>query len=293
MWQSSDVTHAFGLPDIKPKIKGTLTLDDSKFTFTSKYFNTSIPRNLITAVSAGSDRVELWGTGGTILRMAIPEGGGLAAAAVMHHRVDMLTVEFADTRGERHSAVFYLPAGQADLALQRFGTLPHPQHPFSDVTACGANSVDPRSVYVEMPDWDRVEVPAAYRALVYEHVIARLKAAKGAGRVYRVGDLSLGTTCPQFTIKIAIDTYRKGNQVVRAATGPIGMFTGATQMGFDVTYKDAVTGAAKNEQIKASVRTQSESTAVADAVAKKLAKQYNTILRSSVTPAKLDPNTHS
>src|SRR5579862_4152817 len=87
VWQSTSAEHVYGLPDIKHNKKGTLTLSADALTFTAKSGNTSIPRSSLTAVSAGNQRVELWGTGGRILRMAIPDGGGIAAAAVMHHRV--------------------------------------------------------------------------------------------------------------------------------------------------------------------------------------------------------------
>ncbi|GGG66847.1 hypothetical protein [Edaphobacter dinghuensis] len=292
LWRSAHAEHAYGLPDARPHQKGVLTLDQKSFTFTGKSFHTSIPRDRITAVSAGNDRVEMWGTGGRVMRMVIPDGGGLAAAAVMHHRVDMLTLDFRDARGGSHSAVFYLPATEADLALKSFGDAP-PAPRLSQTASCSGKPLDPRGVLVDLPDWDRAQVPAAYRALVYEHVIARLKAAKGVGNVYRAGELGEGTACPQFTIKIAIDAYKKGNQVVRAATGPIGMFTSATQMTFDVAYTDAASGVTKQEKIKAAVRTESESTGVADAVAKKLAKKYVTILKASASSVVSAPNSQA
>jgi len=120
VWQSTKAEHAYALPDIKHNKKGTLTLSADALTSTGKSGNTSIPRSSVTAVSAGNQRVELWGMGGRILRMAIPDGGGVAAAAVMHHRVDMLTVEFNDSSSGYHAAVFFLPAKEADRALQNF-----------------------------------------------------------------------------------------------------------------------------------------------------------------------------
>lgn len=278
------VEHAYGLPDTKAKTNGTLRLDASSLTFTSKASNTTIPRSAITSVSAGSDRVELWGTGGRLMRMAIPQGGGLAAAAFMHHRIGMLTVEFHDTRGALHAAVFYVPVAEAQQALRSMAQEATHVEPAVSL-GCGSNPIEPRSVFVELPNWDHAQVPPAYRALVYEHVIDRLKATKGVGHVYRVGELGHGSACPQYTLRIAIERYSAGNQVVRAATGPIGMFTSATQMTFAVSYFEGSMDDAKtpfkSDEIKASVRTESESTSVADAVAKKLAKQYGAILKQA------------
>jgi hypothetical protein len=52
--------------------------------------------------------------------MMIPDGGGLAAAAVMHHRVYDLTVEFHDSRGAYHAAVFVLPGSDATRVLNSY-----------------------------------------------------------------------------------------------------------------------------------------------------------------------------
>ncbi|SDE82491.1 hypothetical protein [Terriglobus roseus] len=290
-WQSLSAQHAYGFPEVKPNKKGTLTLDEAGLTFTGKTFNTTLPRESITAVNAGNDRVELWGTGGRLLRMAIPQGGGLAAAAVMHHRVDMLTVEFRDTHGGAHSAVFYLPATEADKALTHFTVTPVTDTTTA-VRGCDQNPVDPHSVLVKMPEWKSSEVPAAYRALVYEHIIDRMKAVKDVGSVYREGELVHGMACPHYTVAVAIEGYKKGNQVVRAATGPLGMFMSPTQMRFAVSYSDAMSGSVKTEEVKATVRSESESTTVADMAAKKLAKQYDHLLKEQAKVATASASPH-
>ena len=281
VWTSSKAEHTYGFPDLKPNKKGTLTLTADALTFSGKSGTSSIPRSSVTAVSAGNQRIELWGIGGRILRMTIPDGGGLAAAAVMHHRVDMLTVEFSDPQGGDHGAVFYLPANEAERAMQSFALAPSPTRRASDA-ACQNPRVEPRSVLVSTPNWDHAEVPAAYRALVYEHVIDRLRHTKDIGHVYRDGEESSHDGCPQHTIRISIATFKEGSSVKRAFLGPAGMFVGTTQMKFDVTFTDASAKQESNEQIKATIRGESESTNVADHLAKNLAKHYSTTLKNAV-----------
>src|SRR5277367_1491574 len=75
VWQSTKAQHVYGLPDIKRNKKGTLTLSHDALTFTGNSGNASIPRNAVTAVSAGNQRVELFGKAGMLLRMTIPDGG--------------------------------------------------------------------------------------------------------------------------------------------------------------------------------------------------------------------------
>jgi hypothetical protein len=272
-WQSTSVQHAYGLPDTKKNEKGTLTVNSNGLTFTTKSSSSSVQHSSIVAVSAGNQRVELWGMKGRLLRMAIPDGGGIAAAGVMHHRVDMLTVEFNDSRGGYHGAVFYLPANEAERALQSFAEMP-PIHREAVNTGCQGRSVKPGSVLVSAPAWNQVEVPAAYRALVYEHLIDRLQHAQGIGHVYRDGESNAEAGCPQYNLHISIAGFNPGSQVKRAVMGPVGMFVGTTQMTFDATFTDASGRWNTHEHVKATVRGESESTNVADSVAKTIAKHY-------------------
>jgi len=273
VWQSTSVQHAYGLPDTKKNDKGTLLVTSDGLTFTTKSSHTSLQQGSIVAVSAGNQRVELWGMKGRLLRMAIPNGGGIAAAGVMHHRVDMLTVEFNDSRGGYHGAVFYLPANEAERALQSFAQMPSDDREAAN-TVCQGGPVQPGSVLVSAPAWDQVEVPAVYRAMVYEHLVDRLQHLQGVGHVYRDGEIDAQSGCPQYTVQIAISGFKPGSQVKRAVMGPVGMFVGTTQMKFDATFTDASGKLNTHEEIKATVRGESESTNVADSVAKTVTKHY-------------------
>ena len=212
--QFTDVQHAYGLPTAKKNAKGTLVMNLDALTFTTKSNNYTIPRRSILAVSSGNERVELWGMKGRLLRMAIPDGGGIAAAGFMHHHVGMLTVEFSDSKGGYHGAIFYLPADAAERALQSFLQMPT-LHREAVNAVCSGDSVNPGSVLVSAPAWDQAQVPAAYRALVYEHLVDRLQRLKGIGHVYRDGESGAQAGCPQDTVHISIAGFKQGSQVDR------------------------------------------------------------------------------
>jgi hypothetical protein len=279
VWSSAKAEHVDGFPDIKPNKRGTLTLGADSLTFSGKSGKTSIPRSSITAVSAGNQRVELWGIGGRLLRMGIPDGGGIAAATFMHHRVDMLTVAFRDVRGGDHSAVFFLPANEASGALQSFAVSNVPPREAS-APVCQTGLIEPKSVLVAAPDWKGVAVPAAYQSLVYEHVIERLRRTKEVGDVYRDGEVNGETACPQYVLHVSIVRFKEGSSVQRAFLGPIGMFVGTTQMRFDVTFTGVSGKIDASEPISATIRGDSESTGVADLIAKRIAKHYATLLKN-------------
>jgi hypothetical protein len=104
---------------------------------------------------------------------------------------------------------------------------------------------------------------------------------KGIDNVYRDGENNARQGCPEYTMQLSISGFKEGNQVKRAILGPAGFFVSTTQMTFDATVTDASGKVNMREQIKATVRGETESTNVATDVAKKLAKQYSAVLRSS------------
>lgn len=130
------------------------------------------------------------------------------------------------------------------------------------------------AVLVSPPTWTEADVPAAYRAAVYEHIINRLQKVQGVSHVYRAGESNTQPVCPQFTIAISVVSFKPGNQVARASMGPIGFFAKTTQMVFNATITDASGRLNKTEPLKAKVRGESESLTIADGVAKRLAKLY-------------------
>ena len=286
-WSAPKVQHAYGLPESKPNAKGALTINSAGLTFTSKAGQYTIPWSSAIALSNGTERVELWGATGRIVRMMIPNGGGLAAAGVMHHKVNELTIEFRDSRGSYHGAVFLLPGRDATHILESYTQAASPAKddlskglPEPDGLACNGNVNAARSVIVAAPTWSRADVPAAYRALVYEHIVDRMQRVAGVGHVYRAGEGASQATCACYKVTISVVSFRPGSQVERATMGPIGFFAGTTQMAFSANIVDASGKLNVTNQIKATIRGEAESKNVADGVAKKLAKYY----ASSIKP---------
>ena len=134
-WSSSHAAHVFGMPDIRAKDNGTLIITAQHLRFSGRSGSSTIDLPSIMALSAGNERVELWGMKGRLLRMAVPYGGGAAFATFMHHQRDMLTVEFVDSQGGYHGAVFYLPANEAAEAL------PHPDSIPCDSPRCAERAL--------------------------------------------------------------------------------------------------------------------------------------------------------
>jgi hypothetical protein len=277
---SEPAEHIYGLPEMKAHKKGTLTLGADGLTFVTKAGRMEIARASITAVSVGNERVEMWGMTGRILRMAIPDNGGMAIAAFAHHRIDMLTVEFRDARGGTHSAVFFLGANHAAQAISSFALQAKvPETPV--VAHCEGALTEQGAMLILEPDWDGAQVPAVYRGLVYEHLMERFRRAKSVTKVYREGEGIPEGLCPQYTVRLSVTGFKEGSSVKRAMLGPVGMFVGTTQMVFSAELSDRTGKLKIEEQIKTTVRGESESTSVADSVAKSLVKKYEKAVKEN------------
>jgi hypothetical protein len=224
------------------------------------------------ALSAGNERVELWGIKGRLLRMAVPDGGGVALATVMHHRRDMLTVEFLDSQGGYHGAVFFLPGNEAEEALRNITPSPLASQDLSSAP-CSIAGVKPNSILVKQPKVDQVDVPAAYRVLVYEHIVKRLREIPGAD-VHRDGVTGGGENCSQYTMRLSTTAFKPGSQVERASMGPVGIFVGVTQITLDLEITDAKGTTVLRDQIKATQRGESESMNVIDKIAQQVVKKW-------------------
>ena len=177
-WNSTHAVHVLGMPDVKAGDHGSLAITAQRLVFTGKSASSGIDISSILALSAGNERVELWGMKGRLLRMAVPYGGGAVFATFMHHQRDMLTVEFIDGQGGYHGAVFYLPANEAQAALHSIAAAPA-VHRNAPAAPCSASSGSAASILVEQPAVDQSGFPPAYRVLLYEHIVDRLRREPG------------------------------------------------------------------------------------------------------------------
>lgn len=270
-WSSTHAVHLLGMPDLKAKENGTLVITPRQLKFIGKSSSSMIDVPSIVALSAGNERVELWGMKGRLMRMAVPYGGGAAFATFMHHQRDMLTVEFVDSQGAYHGSVFYLPGNEAEEALRTITLSPIAHNTLNP--PCEAANTEPHSILVKQLSSDQSDFPVAYRVLVYEHIIDRLRQATG-NVVYRDGVTDGRGECSQFTMRLSTTAFKPGSQVKRASMGPAGFFVGVTQITLNLEITDAKGMTVAREQIKASQRGESESMNVIDKIAQQVVKKW-------------------
>jgi hypothetical protein len=271
-WSSTHAVHVLGMPEIKAKESGTLTITPQHLTFTGRSASSTIDLSSIVALNAGNERVELWGMKGRLMRMAVPYGGGAAFATFMHHQRDMLTVEFVDRQGGYHGSVFFLPGNEAEEALRNITPAPVAPHDVSNVP-CSVAGAKPNSILVKQPSFGQIEFPAAYRVLVYEQIVERMRRVPGA-EVRRDGVMDGREHCSQYTMRLSMTGFQPGSQVKRASMGPVGFFVGTTQMTLELEITDAKGMTALRDQIHATQRGESESMNVIDKIAQQAVNKW-------------------
>ena len=273
-WQSGEAVHLIGLPEIREKEKGSLSISADALTFTSPYGRASVPRAKILNVSVGDVTLETGGTAGKITRAIIPFGGGSAVATVSHKNSGILTIEFRDQRGALHGAVFLLSKDEASQAQQQLGvpTSPHPMESLHG--QCETNGVaTPDTIKVGSIMTLGAPVPTEYKVLIYEQLLRQLRDAKRFTAIYRDGDEGPEAACPKYNLVLTLEAFNKGNAAVRASTGPVGFFVGATKLTFHLQVQGINGRIILDKELQASKRGDTDSLGIADTIAKKLTKE--------------------
>jgi len=108
-----NVKCVIGLENIKPNIKGTLSLLPNGLEFATGKNKVDISTASIQDIFTGQEsRQDVSGPAGTVAKAGIPYGGG-RIVSLFSHNVEVLTVEYVDSNGGFHGTVFVLSPGKA------------------------------------------------------------------------------------------------------------------------------------------------------------------------------------
>ncbi len=227
------VTHIAGLSGATSDLKGDLSLSQTALRFTSAGFHVEIPVSHIEAVSLGNERIEFGGSAGLLLRLAAPPVG-----TVTQKSIDLFTIEYRDVDGGYHGTVF---ATSKDIAERLKGQLSARLTTVNESPAppCQNGATDPTAIVVEPIAVSDTQLPAEYRALLYEQLIAKIHRQAPSISMVRAGDRSSGSGCTGMTLQLTVTGFKKGNRAVRSVTGPIGFLTANTSLSVHIDLKDS------------------------------------------------------
>ena len=113
---STRVTHLLGLPNTKPNCNGTLSIQDSVLQFQPNG-KPGVQVNMASVLnlSLGDETKQVGGLPMKLGKAAAPYGGGRVVSLIAHKKYDTLTLEYVDSNGGVHGAIFQLEKGQGEL----------------------------------------------------------------------------------------------------------------------------------------------------------------------------------
>src|ERR1700688_4734086 len=110
------VTHILGLEGVANNASGTLSIQKDALQFhKDPGLTAQISVGSITNVSLGEQDKQVGGVPMALGEAATPFGGGRAISLFAHKRYDTLTVEYFDSKGGLHGAIFQLSKGNAQV----------------------------------------------------------------------------------------------------------------------------------------------------------------------------------
>jgi len=109
-------THLLGLPNTRNDCKGTLSIQDNllRFQQSSKPV-AQVDIASVRHVFLGDETMQVGGLPMKIGKAAAPYGGGRVVSLFAHKKYDMLTLEYVDSDGGVHGAIFQVTKGQGEL----------------------------------------------------------------------------------------------------------------------------------------------------------------------------------
>jgi hypothetical protein len=109
-------THILGLDGIAKNGDGSVSIREGALEFSGRAGQVAqISLGSIVDVTLGEQDKQVGGVPMALGRAATPFGGGRVIALLSRKRYDTLTVEYLDTNGGLHGAIFQLNKGQAQV----------------------------------------------------------------------------------------------------------------------------------------------------------------------------------
>jgi hypothetical protein len=110
---STNVVHLTGLAGVEENAKGILSVENGTLHFVHGKTVSDVNAASIEDVVTGGDSQETVGKTIGTLSMAAPYGSG-RVLSLFRTKIDTLTIQYRDSDGGLHGAIFTMPVGKAD-----------------------------------------------------------------------------------------------------------------------------------------------------------------------------------
>jgi hypothetical protein len=230
---SIHVTHVLGFAGVRRNASGELSIqgDDLRFQQKGKpAVQVSIPS--IHNISLGEEDNQVGGLPMTLGKTAVPFGGGRVVSLFSHKKYDSLTIEYLDSSGGFHGAIFRSTKGQgqtikSDLTARGAkATQSQDPGPVPAIPEESLKAAEEWSVQVEKIDPGATTLDPSFSDAIYENILQELPKSKRFTHVFRSGDSNANDVAGTLVLKTLVEKYSPGSETRRAVT----TIAGATKL---------------------------------------------------------------
>jgi hypothetical protein len=109
-------THILGFAGVSKNASGGLSIQDHALRFQKPHGSLAqIPIDSIQNLTLSEQDKQVGGVPMTLAKVAAPYGGGRVISLFSHKKYDTVTLEYRDSNGAFHGAIFQLKKGQAQV----------------------------------------------------------------------------------------------------------------------------------------------------------------------------------
>jgi hypothetical protein len=225
------VTHVLGFEDGRRNVSGELSIENDDLRFQrDKNPAAQVSITSIQNISLGEQDKQIGGVPLMMGKAAVPYGGGRIVSLFSHRKYDSLTIEYLDSSGGFHAAIFSLVKGQGEIF--KSALIAHGAHIRESETRAPLRSTleefqegQTWSVQVDRVDPGATTVDPCFSDAIYENLLQKLFKSKEFKHIFRSGDRNANVS-GVLVLKILVEKYSPGSETRRAVT----TLTGATKL---------------------------------------------------------------
>jgi hypothetical protein len=226
------VTHVLGFEDVRRNVSGELSIHDDDLSFQrDEGPTTQVSISSIQNISLGQQDRQLGGVPMMMGKAAVPYGGGRVVSLFSHKKYDSLIIEYLDSYGGFHGAIFRVAKGQGEAfknALIAHGAhIARSEDPVP-VQSATEESLQAQkwSVQIDRVDPGGTTLDPCFSDAIYENLLRQLSKSKQFKDVFRSGDRNANDVSAVLVLKTIVEKYSPGSETRRAVT----TVTGATKL---------------------------------------------------------------
>lgn len=278
------VTHVMGFEDVRRNAGGELSIQDDYVRFQHEGGPAAqISISAIQNASLGLQDKQVGGVPMMLGKTAVPFGGGRVVSLFSHKKYDSLTIEYVDSNGGFHGAIFRLGKGQGQIfkdSLVAHGahiTSSEDRSPLQNTPAESPEAAQQWSVYVDRIDAGDTNLDPSFSDAIYENLLRDLPKSRQFKNVFRSGDRNANNASGVLVLKVLVEKYSPGSETTRAVT----TVAGATKLKVDIQLLARDGNVVLNRTVDGNVRFFGDNLGVTSKVANKATKT----LKQSTLPA--------